>query len=1044
MNKIILQTIIVFVFCGVVFGAESSVSWIPGDNPQDFSRFPANPTTNDIITFIVPTDVYFNRWDAEQALGGTPTIEIDTAQKRIELVFEPPAPEDPIPSMYDPVRGLQGYFGPLEEGSWIFFTQFPGTIYIDPFEVTFEAPAPIISGRIQTFDGLGINNVTVFFSNRVGIAFTDNNGNYSKEVPHGWTGTVMPIKSGFTFDPPSRTYSNVTTSRPGQNYEGTEEKPPGPANASLTEQFVSSEDAFDLDNTSILFTPAPDGTSYTAEVEPISQIPTLPAGGTNLAMGDDDYKFVKLSGSASVSIYGDSYTGIYVGSNGYITFSEGDTAFTDSLSNHFSLQRVSGLFRDLDPTAGGQISYRQLADRIAVTWRGIPEYNSNNSNIFQIELFFDGTIRLSWLDIDIEIGIVGLSEGLGIPPDFVETDFTELAPPPPTTKYFTEQFLSGDTFDLSNRTILFSPTNDSAFYTATVEHISQLPTDPSGGINLGLGDDDYKFVKLSGSAAVSIYDNTFTGIYVGSNGYITFTEGDREHSSSLSNHFRLLRVSGLFRDLDPSQRGQVTWRQLNNRVVVTWNNVPEYSRNNSNTFQIELFYDGSISISFLGIDAQQGIVGLSDGLGVPTDFQDTDFSELSSPPPPPGKEHLVEQFISGGDDFDLSNMSVMFTPAGSGTSYSAEVSQISQLPTNPSGGTNLALGDDDFASVKLPSTVIVPIYGNSFTGIYVGSNGYVTYTEGDLEYSESLDNHFNALRVSGLFRDLDPTSGGQVSYKHMNDRTAVTWLNVPEYNSNNPNTFQIELFFDGRIRISWLAIGAQNAIVGLSDGEGVPEDFQETDFSELSTQPPPPPPLNDYLTEEFASNSDTFDLEYASVLFTPTSDGSSYVGSLQNISQLPTNPFGGTNIPVRDDTYVQVGLSNQAQVKIFNQSFPRFFVGSNGYITFTHPDQDHSQTLAEHFDTLRISGLYCDLTAANTGSVTGKQFINRVAITWEDVPEFSNTSPNTFQIEMYYDGRIRISWLDIGSRNNIVGLSNGLGLSPDFVETDFSIQYAQP
>jgi hypothetical protein len=45
---------------------------------------------------------------------------------------------------------------------------------------------------------------------------------------------------------------------------------------------------------------------------------------------------------------------------------------------------------------------------------------------------------------------------------------------------------------------------------------------------------------------------------------------------------------------------------------------------------------------------------------------------------------------------------------------------------------------------------------------------------------------------------------------------------------------------------------------------------------------------------------------------------------------------------------------------------------------------------------------------------------------------------------MFYDGRIRISWLEIGSENNIVGLSDGLGLSPDFKETDFSVRYAQP
>ena len=179
-------------------------------------------------------------------------------------------------------------------------------------------------------------------------------------------------------------------------------------------------------------------------------------------------------------------------------------------------------------------------------------------------------------------------------------------------------------------------------------------------------------------------------------------------------------------------------------------------------------------------------------------------------------------------------------------------------------------------------------------------------------------------------------------------------------------------------------------------------------------------------------------------MFTPTADGSSYIGSLQNISQLPTNPSGSTNLGLGDDAYVNVLLSNQARVKIFNQNYSRFYVGSNGYITFTQGDRDFSQSLAEHFTLLRISGLYCDLTASNTGSIVAKQLNNRVAVTWLDVPEYSNTAPNTFQIEMFYDGRIRISWLEINADENIVGLSNGLGLPTDFEETDFSVQYAQP
>lgn len=957
MDKIALKLMIVFVFCGAAFGVDFEISWVSGDTRPDFSRTPADPTTNDRIEFVIPTDVFTNHWEAEQYLGGTPTLVIDTDQKRIDLKFEPPVPSA-IPEIYSPVSGLEGYFGPLEEGSWLFYVQFQGVVYIDPFYV--------------------------------------------------------------------------------EPYTG------GSSANDLTEQFTSDQGAFDLMYESVLFTPTSSGTSYNVQLQEITELPTDPAGGTDLDLGDDAFKFVKLAGSNSVWIYDNDFTGFYVGSNGYITFTEGDQDYSESLQDHYDTPRVSGLFRDLNPSGGGQVSWKQLANRVVVTWENVPQYGSNNANTFQIALYFDGRIRLSWENIDARRGIVGLSDGLGVPPGFQETDFSELGGgTTPTSDYFVEQFTgSSDPFDLEYKSVTFDPSTGNAAYTAKVQDISQLPTNPSGGTSLALGDDAFTFVKLAGSATVSIYGSDFTGFYVGSNGYITFTEGDTDYSESLADHFDTLRVSSLFHDLNPSGGGQISWKQLADRAVVTWDDVPQFGSNSSNTFQIALYYDGTIQLSWADIDAQQGIVGLSDGFGVPSNFQEVDFSSLSGGTPPVS-DYPVEQFTSGADAFDLENTSILFTPNSSGTGYTGEVDSISSLPTNPSGGTNLNLGDDDFAFVKLTGTEAVWLYGNDFTGLYVGSNGYITFTEGDTDYSESLADHFDTLRISGLFRDLNPTAGGQVSWRQLSTHVAITWRNVREFGSNSPNTFQIELAFDGRIRLSWLGMAAQSGIVGLSDGAGLPPDFMETDLSELSgTTPPPPPPLDDdFLTEQFASNADPFDLEYTSVMFTPTAGGTSYTGSRQSITSLPTNPAGGTNLGLSDDIWVRVGFSNNARVRIFNQSFSGIYVGSNGYITFTEGDTDASESLEEHFETLRISGLYTDLTARHSGTVSGKQLSNRVAITWQDVPEFSNTAPNTFQIEMFYDGRIRLSWLEIGSPSNIVGLSNGQGLPADFVETDFSAQY---
>lgn len=192
----------------------------------------------------------------------------------------------------------------------------------------------------------------------------------------------------------------------------------------FTEQFTSSADAFDLSYKSIMFTPTTDGTFYSPVLSDITQLPTDPVGGTAVNLEDDGYALVNLSGEKQVFIFGYHYTRFYIGSNGYITFTRGDTTREDFLEFHFNTKRISAFFRDLDPTKGGEVKYKQLEDRVVVTWQNISEFYPKNSNTFQVEMYFDGRIRLAWLEVDIKYGIVGLSQGQGLPGDFEDSDFS--------------------------------------------------------------------------------------------------------------------------------------------------------------------------------------------------------------------------------------------------------------------------------------------------------------------------------------------------------------------------------------------------------------------------------------------------------------------------------------------------------------------------------------------------------------------------------------------------------------------------------------------
>ena len=52
-------------------------------------------------------------------------------------------------------------------------------------------------------------------------ATADGSGNYSFTVPYNWCGTVTPSKTGYTFTPVNRTYTNVQTNQTSQNFSAT-------------------------------------------------------------------------------------------------------------------------------------------------------------------------------------------------------------------------------------------------------------------------------------------------------------------------------------------------------------------------------------------------------------------------------------------------------------------------------------------------------------------------------------------------------------------------------------------------------------------------------------------------------------------------------------------------------------------------------------------------------------------------------------------------------------------------------------------------------
>ena len=192
--------------------------------------------------------------------------------------------------------------------------------------------------------------------------------------------------------------------------------------------------------------------------------------------------------------------------------------------------------------------------------------------------------------------------------------------------YFTELF-DATSNDLAFQTFTFTPNGSASFHAVCREPATNFPTDPTGGTPVSLVDDSYAQVTLAGAETVALYGERTGVFYIGSNGYLTLEDGDEEYEESLAYHFSLPRVAALFDDLNPEQGGTISWRQISNRVAVTYLNVLEYGvLNRPNSFQIEMFFDGRIRLTYLAVGASDGLVGLSAGQGVPAGFDQSDFS----------------------------------------------------------------------------------------------------------------------------------------------------------------------------------------------------------------------------------------------------------------------------------------------------------------------------------------------------------------------------------------------------------------------------------
>jgi hypothetical protein len=181
-----------------------------------------------------------------------------------------------------------------------------------------------------------------------------------------------------------------------------------------------------------------------------------------------------------------------------------------------------------------------------------------------------------------------------------------------------------DPFDLHGRTLVFTPLGGG--YGVRVEDGGP---EPGIGARVGIEDDGTRSYDLS--FEFPFFGGRYARVFVNSDGNLSFREADT--ASTARNLERFLtgppRVALFFDDLDSTETGEVRVLNVPDRLVVSWDGVPEWGETHPNSFQVELDPDGTVRMRYGGVlSAASGIVGLSPG----GDSASLSLADLSTAP----------------------------------------------------------------------------------------------------------------------------------------------------------------------------------------------------------------------------------------------------------------------------------------------------------------------------------------------------------------------------------------------------------------------------
>ncbi len=191
--------------------------------------------------------------------------------------------------------------------------------------------------------------------------------------------------------------------------------------------------------------------------------------------------------------------------------------------------------------------------------------------------------------------------------------------------------------------------------------------------------------------------------------------------------------------------------------------------------------------------------------------------------------------VISANGFDLKKSSILFTPEGDGYRLSRADVGFSRDFGSRLGyffGLDNQLGDGDngYRDVTLLEAPF-PFFGVSYDRIFVGTNGYITFLQGDTTARISPTMLAGNLpRIAPLWADLEVVTSGDIYYNRLEGCHLITWDGAGQPSGGGISTFQAVLYDDGRIAFAYRKVKAQAALAGISPG-GFAAEPQRVDLS---------------------------------------------------------------------------------------------------------------------------------------------------------------------------------------------------------------------